>query len=49
MPNNRHDDSRHITLRDVKSAANAAKISPAEAINNIVDTFSDVVSDNTEN
>jgi hypothetical protein len=34
-PNAQHDDRRHITADQVKAAAEAAGISPAEAARNI--------------
>ena len=36
-PNERHGDDRHITMDDVKAAAQASEISIDEAARNIVD------------
>lgn len=38
MPDNEHDDPRHITLHDLQDAAEAAEITTREAVENIVDT-----------
>lgn len=43
MPNNEHSDERHFTLRDLLNAAKAADIDPLQAVDNIVDTVSDVL------
>jgi hypothetical protein len=36
-PNERHGDDRHITMDDVKAAADASEISVDEAAQNIAD------------
>ena len=36
-PNERHGDDRHITMDDVKAAADASEISVDEAARNIAD------------
>jgi hypothetical protein len=36
-PNERHGDNRHITMDDVKAAAEASEISVDEAARNIAD------------
>jgi hypothetical protein len=36
-PNNRHGDDRHITMDDVKAAAEASEVSVDEAARNIND------------
>jgi hypothetical protein len=36
-PNDRHGDDRHITLDDVKAAAEASELSLEEAKRNIID------------
>ena len=36
-PNERHGDDRHITMNDVKAAADASEISVDEAARNIAD------------
>jgi hypothetical protein len=36
-PNDRHGDDRHITMDDVKAAAEASEISVDEAARNIAD------------
>jgi hypothetical protein len=36
-PNERHGDDRHITMDDVKAAADASQISVDEAARNIAD------------
>jgi hypothetical protein len=38
-PNDNHGDDRHITLDMLQQAAEAAEVSPEEAVNNIVETF----------
>jgi hypothetical protein len=38
-PNDNHGDDRHITLDMLQEAAEAAEVSPEEAVNNIVETF----------
>lgn len=43
LPNNTHDDDRHIVLSELKAAANAAGISVAEAANNLTDTVADMI------
>lgn len=37
-----HGDDRHITLADLKKAAEAAEVSPEEAARNIVETLKNV-------
>lgn len=43
LPTNAHGDPRHITVGDLKAAADAAGITPTEAANNIVDTVADMI------
>jgi hypothetical protein len=38
-PNDNHGDDRHITLDMLQEAAEAAEVSPEEAVNNIVETL----------
>jgi hypothetical protein len=38
-PNDNHGDDRHITLDMLQQAAEAAEVSPEEAVNNMVETF----------
>ena len=38
-PNDNHGDDRHITLDMLQEAAEAAEVSPEEAVNNVVETF----------
>lgn len=38
-PNADHGDSRHITLNDLQSAAEAAEISADEAASNLQETY----------
>lgn len=38
-PNERHGDDRHITLDDIKAAAQASEISVEEATRNISDSL----------
>lgn len=43
LPNNSHDDSRHIVLSELQAAADAAGISVADAANNLTDTVADMI------
>jgi hypothetical protein len=38
-PNDRHGDERHITMDDVKNAAEASGINESEARQNIIDAL----------
>jgi hypothetical protein len=39
MPNDDHGDARHITMEDLKGAAEAADISVEEAAGNLQQTY----------
>jgi hypothetical protein len=43
FPNKNHGDHRHITLEDLKSAADASNISVVDAVHNIADTVADLI------